>query len=85
MVTPRWTALKDCVLARRQFGVRKPEHCQLDEAIPGIVLACGVLPGGIKTQLVLHVRCNSGGVETLSVTQHLLVETDADYHRHCYV
>ena len=85
VVTPSWTALKDCVLSPRQFGVRKPEHCQLDGAVPGIFLACGVLPSRINTQLVLHVRYNSWGVETLSVTQHHLVETDAICRRHCHV
>ena len=85
VVTPRGTALKDCVLSPRQSGVRKPEHCQLDGAVPGIFLACGVLPSSINTQLVLHVRDSSGEVETLSIIQHHLVETDATYRRHCHV
>lgn len=53
----------------RKFGVAKPPHWQLEEAVPGLFLFCfgvlagGVHPGTINAQFVFHLRHNSGGSE----------------------
>lgn len=61
MVASAWIVLNDGALARRRFGVLKPEYCQLEGAVRRLFSA-GEGVGGVhrstvtNTQFVFHLR-----------------------------